>query len=82
MEEKGKLKETEEFKALKRMGGSVWDLVKQVKTVPVGVAGLLFFVVALVAAFNNMYGAVLALGFGFWFIIKAKKELKAKEETK
>jgi len=25
---------------------------------------------------------VLALGFGFWFVLKAKKELKAKEVAK
>lgn len=82
MDDKKELKETEEFKALKRTGSSVIELIKEVKTVPVGVAGLLFFVVAIVAAFNNMYGAVLALGFGFWFIVKAKKEIKAKEVTK
>lgn len=74
--------ETKEFKALKNAASSGVAAGKKLWTVPSGMAGLLFWAGALITAFNHYMGAVFCFGIGLIMIVKAKKELKAKEEAK
>lgn len=51
----------------------------QIVSIPIGLAGLLFWLVAFLTAIDKNWGMILAFGFGFWFVMKAKREYKEKE---
>jgi len=55
---------------------SVIEVLQEVASKPVGVAGLLMWLTAIVSAIDKSWGILLAFGFGLWFVVKAKKELK------
>lgn len=82
MDEKkdGKLVESNEYKVVKRITSSGLEQVKHLWGVPVGSAGLLFWVLAIITALNAKWGALIAFGFGVVFVYRAKKELKAKQK--
>ena len=81
MEEKGKLVKTREWEGMERLVNTSFKTIKHLWSVEVGAAGLLFWLLALVSALSpqKLWTAGLALGFGAWFLVKAKKELKLKE---
>jgi len=76
------MEETKEFKALKVYSQKGVEAGKKLWSVPSGMSGLLFWAAALTCALNSTFGAVLCFGFGIIMVVKAKKELKAKEESK
>ena len=80
MDEK-KMVKTKEWEGMEKLVGSSFKTAKHLWSVPVGAAGLLFWLLALVAVLSpqNLWTAVIALGFGAWFVVKAKRELKEKE---
>lgn len=80
MEEK-KLVKTKEWEGMEKLVNSSYKTARHLWSVPMGSAGLLFWLLALIAVLSpqKLWVAGLALGFGAWFIVKAKKELKEKE---
>ncbi len=76
------MEETKEFKAIKGYGQKGVEAGKKLWSVPSGMSGLLFWACALTCAFNSTFGAVLCFGLGLVMVVKAKKELKIKEELK
>jgi len=71
--------ETKEFGFVKKLAGEGIATGKRLWGVPSGMAGLLMWCGALITAFNPYFGAVFCFGIGLVMVVKAKKELKAKE---
>lgn len=70
------MEETKEFKAVKGMAGKGFETAKHLWTVPLGQAGLLVWLVALVCALDKPLGVGIGFGVGLWFVYRANKELK------
>lgn len=73
---------TKEWQGLENILSKTTKEVKHLWSVPIGMAGLLFWVAALSIALKPEYGAVICFGFGLIFVFKAKKQLKAMEVKK
>lgn len=71
--------ETKEFKVVKELASKSFDTGKKLWKTQSGMVGLLFWIVALATALNNVWGCLLAFGIGVIFVVKGRKEEKAKE---